>query len=49
MPAVLVETGYINNPDDEAFLNSENGQQEVVDAIIRALKSYKDEIEQVAK
>jgi len=49
MPAVLVETGYINNPDDEAFLNSDTGQQEVVDAIIRALKSYKDEVEQVAK
>jgi N-acetylmuramoyl-L-alanine amidase len=49
MPAVMVETGYINNPDDEAFLNSENGQNEVVDAIVRALKNYKDEVEQVSK
>lgn len=45
MPAVLVETGYINNPDDEAYLNSEVGQNEIVASIVRALESYKEEIE----
>jgi len=45
MPAVLVETGYINNPEDEAYLNSETGQNEIVASIVRALKNYKDEIE----
>jgi N-acetylmuramoyl-L-alanine amidase len=45
MPAVLVETGYINNPDDEAYLNSEKGQDEIVASIVRALQSYKDEVE----
>jgi len=49
MPAVLVETGYINNPDDEAYLNSEKGQNEIVDSIVRALINYKDEVEQVSK
>jgi N-acetylmuramoyl-L-alanine amidase len=49
MPAVLVETGYINNPDDEAYLNSEKGQDEIVASIVRALKNYKDEVEQVSK
>jgi N-acetylmuramoyl-L-alanine amidase len=49
MPAVLVETGYINNPDDEAYLNSEKGQDEIVESIVRALKNYKDEVEQVSK
>ena len=49
MPAVLVETGYINNPDDEAYLNSEKGQNEIVDSIVRALKNYRDEVEQVSK
>jgi N-acetylmuramoyl-L-alanine amidase len=49
MPAVLVETGYINNPDDEAYLNSEKGQDEIVESIVRAIKSYKDEVEQVSK
>ncbi|MDB5002968.1 MAG: hypothetical protein JWQ34_1193 [Mucilaginibacter sp.] len=49
MPAVLVETGYINNPDDEAYLNSEKGQDEIVSTLVRALKNYKDEVEQVVK
>ncbi len=48
MPAVLVETGYINNPDDEAYLNSEKGQEEIVASIIRALKSYKEQVESVS-
>jgi N-acetylmuramoyl-L-alanine amidase len=49
MPSVLVETGFIDNPVDEAYLNSENGQNEIVDSIIRALKKYKDEVEQVVQ
>lgn len=49
MPAVLVETGYINNPDDEAYLNSENGQNEIVASIVRAITSYKNEIESVSQ
>jgi N-acetylmuramoyl-L-alanine amidase len=48
MPAVLIETGYINNPDDEAYLNSEAGQDEIVASIVRALINYKAEIEQVS-
>jgi len=47
MPSVLVETGFIDNPDDEAYLNSDKGQNEVVDSIVRALKKYRDEVEQV--
>ncbi|RFZ84708.1 N-acetylmuramoyl-L-alanine amidase [Mucilaginibacter terrenus] len=46
MPSVLVETGYINNPDDEEYLNSENGQQEIVNSIVRAITNYKKEAEQ---
>jgi N-acetylmuramoyl-L-alanine amidase len=49
MPSVLVETGYINNPDDEKYLNSEEGQNEIVASIIRALTSYKKEMEQVSQ
>ena len=48
MPAVLVETGYINNPDDEAYLNSDAGQNEIVASIIRAIVSYKAEVEQIS-
>jgi N-acetylmuramoyl-L-alanine amidase len=46
MPSVLVETGFINNPDDEAYLNSEAGQNEIVASIVRAIQNYKKEVEQ---
>ncbi|HVV55072.1 MAG TPA: N-acetylmuramoyl-L-alanine amidase [Mucilaginibacter sp.] len=49
MPAVLVEMGYIDNPDDEAYLNSEKGQNEVVASIVRALIEYKNEVEQASR
>ena len=45
MPAVLVETGFIANPEDERYLNSEKGQQEIAEAIAKALKKYKDQVE----
>ena len=47
MPAVLIETGFINNPEDEAYLNSEAGQNEIVASIVRAIKNYKKEIEPI--
>ncbi|MBV8388340.1 MAG: N-acetylmuramoyl-L-alanine amidase [Mucilaginibacter sp.] len=46
MPAVLIETGYINNPKDEAYLNSVEGQSEIVQSIIRAIKKYRESFEQ---
>lgn len=45
MPAVLVETGFISNPDDERYLNSEKGQQELAEIIAKAIKTYKDQLE----
>jgi N-acetylmuramoyl-L-alanine amidase len=45
MPAILVETGFIANYDDERYLNSEKGQQEIAEAIAKALKKYKDQVE----
>ncbi|MBK0379132.1 N-acetylmuramoyl-L-alanine amidase family protein [Mucilaginibacter segetis] len=41
MPAVLIETGFINNPDEEEYLNSEQGQNEIVQSIIRAVQAYR--------
>jgi len=49
MPSVLVETGFIDNPDDEDYLNSETGQNEIVASIVRAIKKYRDEVEQVVE
>jgi N-acetylmuramoyl-L-alanine amidase len=45
MPAILVETGFIDNYDDERFLNSDAGQQEIADCITRAVKRYKEQVE----
>lgn len=45
MPSVLVETGFITNKKEEEYLNSESGQDEIVDNIMSALKKYKQSIE----
>ena len=45
MPAVLVETGFISNYDDERYLNSDKGQQELAEAIAKAIVRYKVNIE----
>ena len=45
MPAILIETGFITNYEDERYLNSEKGQQEIAEAIAKALKKYKDQVE----
>jgi N-acetylmuramoyl-L-alanine amidase len=41
MPAVMIETGFINNPADEDYLTSDAGQDEIVQVIIKAIKAYK--------
>lgn len=45
MPAILIETGFINNPEDELYINSEKGQQELAEAITEAVKRYKAQVE----
>jgi len=45
MPAILIETGFINNPDDERYLNSDAGQQELAEAITAAVIRYKTQLE----
>jgi len=45
LPSVMVETGFINNPEDERYLSSEDGQNEIAQSILRALKKYKKNIE----
>jgi N-acetylmuramoyl-L-alanine amidase len=42
MPSILVETGFITNPQEEEYLNSENGQNEIAECITRALGNYID-------
>jgi len=45
MPAVLIETGFIANYDDERYLNSEKGQEEIAQAIADAIVKYKSQVE----
>jgi len=45
MPGVLVEIGFINNPEEEVMLNSEDGQWNVAMAIYRGIRDYKREAE----
>lgn len=45
MPSILVETGFITNEEEEKYLNSEQGQWEVVESIVTALKRYKETLE----
>jgi N-acetylmuramoyl-L-alanine amidase len=43
MPRILIETGFISNPVDGAYLDSEEGQIEMAQTIAEAIVSYKKE------
>jgi N-acetylmuramoyl-L-alanine amidase len=45
MPAVLIELGFISNPEEEDYMNSKTGQDELSQCIARAVKQYKNNIE----
>lgn len=45
MPAVLIETGFISNPDDLKVLNSAAGQQKIAQSIFKGFVAYKDKME----
>ena len=49
MPGVLVECGFITNPDEETYMNSEKGQIDIARAIFRGIKSYKRDTEMKAR
>ena len=40
MPSILVETGFITNPDEERYLNSGEGQLELAASITKAVGNY---------
>jgi N-acetylmuramoyl-L-alanine amidase len=45
MPSVLVEAGFLSNPQEEAYMNSDKGQEEIADDMLKALIKYKKNIE----
>ena len=44
MPAVLVEMGFISNPDQEAQLTSTTFQTAIVNGLLRSIIRYRDEV-----
>ena len=45
MPSILTEIGFINNPAEEKFLNSTEGQDYIASALFRACREYINEID----
>ena len=44
MPAVLIELGFISNEEDEAYMMTKTGQQDLADRIAEAVSNYKDAV-----
>lgn len=45
MPSVLIETGFVTNAKEGAYLNSNKGQTEVASAITASIVTYRDNLE----
>lgn len=43
MPSILVELGFISTPEEERYLNTENGQKTLANGIYQAFLTYKRE------
>lgn len=48
MPSVLVETGFLTNKSEGAYLNSKKGQQQMGNAIAKAVIAYKNGLDRAA-
>jgi N-acetylmuramoyl-L-alanine amidase len=45
MPSVLVELGFLSDEEEEKYLNSDKGQEEMVEVLVKAFKTYKQRTE----
>lgn len=45
MPSVLIETGFINHPEESHYLASEKGQNEISESIYNAIIDYKKAVD----
>jgi len=41
MPSVLIEMGFVSNPDEALYISSSKGQNEIAESIYNAIISYK--------
>jgi N-acetylmuramoyl-L-alanine amidase len=46
MPSVLIETGFLTNPKDAAFLKSDGGQSKIAGSILAAITKYREYYQQ---
>ena len=44
MPSVLVETGFLTNPSEGAYLNSPKGQESMSNALSKAIVNYRKSV-----
>jgi N-acetylmuramoyl-L-alanine amidase len=49
MPSILVELGFLTNPDEEDFLHSDEGKTYMASAIYRAFRDFKEKESPSAK
>lgn len=45
MPAILTEIGFMSNPDEENYMNSPEGQDEITNCLLKAIENYKKSVE----
>ena len=45
MPSLLTELGFISNPEEEKYLQSAKGQEQIASALLNAFREYKTEME----
>lgn len=45
MPSILIESGFLTNREEEKYLNSVTGQNEIAMSVLQAIAQYKAEVE----
>lgn len=45
MPAILTEIGFVSNLEEEDYMNSDAGQNEIVSNLLKAIQTYKKQAE----
>ncbi len=45
MPSVLIETGFLTNPNEESFIGNSSGQEKMANAMLKAFVKYKNAYE----
>ena len=48
MPGILVEAGFLSNPEEERFLMSDEGQESIARSVFKAFRQYKMEVEEIS-